>query len=912
MPDRNFFEWAKEIGLKHICDWCPNGYQEGDEWVALNPTRSDEHHGSFKINLVSGAWNDFGDPSGDAKGGDAISLYYYLNRATIEFAASTQNYKNSYGGLMAESAKAILLQYEPNYFPDKKDNFIPQQTDNNKKDFWSGFRILNKGLENPPELDLTWYKNQWGKVFNTWDFISGKNIVMRVVRFIPETGKRKKNDRPFTLWTNGKENRWRAKALENGYPLFNLNELSEYPNKPVVLTEGQKKAAMLKKVISEEFVSVGWYGGAGNTHLTDFEPLRGREVWFPFDADTSGRSAIKNIREISKELDIKLHPIHPPLNVKKGWNLDDAIQDDWSKDEILKYLHSENIEIDKEEEAFLDDETAYKFNILGYTGDQIAFYPWGSKSVVKYKASSLSKGALMTLMDRSEWGDYYRKDDGGTAWESAINDILRRADDMPIFDSTRIRRTGAWIDNGELIINTGEYLIHEKNRIELYERNKKYIYERGKFLPYGTEKGLSVDESKKLIEMLSLIPWGAESHKYLLAGWILLASFGGGLTWRPNVWLQGKRGSGKTWILEHITRPLVTHLYGVRGQGTSSPAGIRQSLENSTKPVELDEMESNNKHDAEIIEQVLKIFREGSSGNEYGSATLHGTSDGEGKQWIVRSMVLFASIGSSLKNSADRSRFTLIKIEQNNISKEERKNNFDKLQTLAEIITPLWAKAFNSRALNIFNKIKKCIEVMIVQASEMLGNRRDGDQIGTLLAGAWMCEHDMAATAAEARKFLDDIDIDIFQTEASDKGDEELVLDEILTSKIELNDGDKRYRINIGLCLHYWFAVNVPVIFGSEDGFNFPCSNQTTIKQELSQYGIKPIISGGKPYVQIAVGHPGITKLLSDTAYAGIYGEMLARLPYCNKALKGPGNFAGVSKRFRQLDAGAIFDQPPF
>lgn len=912
MSDRNLFEWAKSAGLKHITDWLPDGYQDGKEWVALNPTRSDEHHGSFKINLSSGAWNDFGDPAADAKGGDAISLYYYLNRSAIEAAVSNQHYKNHYGGCMAEAAKEILLSYEPNYFPDSKDNFTPKKTDKKTgSNYWDGWHILNSGAEIPPELDLSWYTKQWGTVLNSWDFKVNKNIVMRIVRFKPDTGKRKKNDRPFTIWTDGKDFRWRAKALDEPYPLYNQNELFEFPNKPVILTEGQKKAHMLMEVISDDYVSVGWYGGASNTHLTNWESLRGREVWLPFDADIAGRTSIKNIKQISTELDIKLHIIHPPLNVEKGWNLDDAIQDKWSKTEIIKYLQSEKIEM-AEEELFLDDEKAYHFNVLGHSGDSIAFYPWGAKYVVKCKAASLSKGFLMTLQDRSDWGEMYQRDGGGCAWEAAINDILRRADDMPFYDNTRVRKVGAWLDGKELIINTGEYLIINGERVELFERNKKHIYERGNFLPYATEKPLEVSESNKLVEMLSLIPWASPAHKYFLAGWLLLAPFGGALNWRPNVWMQGKRGTGKTWILEHITRPLITMLYGVRGQGTSSPAGVRQNLENSTKPVELDEMESNNKHDNENIEQVLKIFREGSSGGEFGSATLHGTSDGDGKQWIVRSMVLFASIGSSLKNSADKSRFTLIKIDQNNLSKEERKTNFEKLQDLVSIITPLFAKAFNSRVLSLFDELRKCIDVMINQCIELLDNRRDADQIGTLLAGAWMVSNDTAATAAEAYKFLDDLDINTFQTEANDKGDEELVLDEILSSRIDLNDGEKRYRPTIGLCLHYWFSVNVPVIFGASDDFNFPCANQTTIKNELSQYGIKPVISNGNPYIQIAISHPGITKLLNDTAYQNMYGEMLARLPFCNKVLKGPGNFAGVSKRFRQLEAGAIFDQPPF
>jgi hypothetical protein len=55
--------------------WLPGGRREGQEYVALNPRRSDRTLGSFKVNLNSGRWADFA--TGD-RGGDAISLAAYL------------------------------------------------------------------------------------------------------------------------------------------------------------------------------------------------------------------------------------------------------------------------------------------------------------------------------------------------------------------------------------------------------------------------------------------------------------------------------------------------------------------------------------------------------------------------------------------------------------------------------------------------------------------------------------------------------------------------------------------------------------------------------------------------------------------------------------------------------------------
>ncbi len=57
----------------------PDGRLEGREWIALNPTRTDRHAGSFRVNIQTGRWADFAT---DDKGGDIISLAAYLECTT--------------------------------------------------------------------------------------------------------------------------------------------------------------------------------------------------------------------------------------------------------------------------------------------------------------------------------------------------------------------------------------------------------------------------------------------------------------------------------------------------------------------------------------------------------------------------------------------------------------------------------------------------------------------------------------------------------------------------------------------------------------------------------------------------------------------------------------------------------------
>lgn len=57
----------------------PGGKVVGPEYISRNPTRSDNHPGSFKVNLRTGRWTDFAT---DDKGGDIISLVAFLQGVT--------------------------------------------------------------------------------------------------------------------------------------------------------------------------------------------------------------------------------------------------------------------------------------------------------------------------------------------------------------------------------------------------------------------------------------------------------------------------------------------------------------------------------------------------------------------------------------------------------------------------------------------------------------------------------------------------------------------------------------------------------------------------------------------------------------------------------------------------------------
>ena len=62
LPEKRNFERQLKNSLdvnNFVRRYLPDGKKKGNEWVALNPTRSDSSLGSFSVNLNTGEWADF-------------------------------------------------------------------------------------------------------------------------------------------------------------------------------------------------------------------------------------------------------------------------------------------------------------------------------------------------------------------------------------------------------------------------------------------------------------------------------------------------------------------------------------------------------------------------------------------------------------------------------------------------------------------------------------------------------------------------------------------------------------------------------------------------------------------------------------------------------------------------------------
>ena len=116
-----------------------------------------------------------------------------------------------------------------------------------------------------------------------------------------------KEFRPNTWRRNretGKEE-WRWKNVPDPRPLYGLELLARRPNAPVIVVEGEGKCDVARRIFPDHLV-VSPMNGARSPQLTDWSPLRARDVTVCGDNDKPGEAFVQIVGRILVGLGCKL------------------------------------------------------------------------------------------------------------------------------------------------------------------------------------------------------------------------------------------------------------------------------------------------------------------------------------------------------------------------------------------------------------------------------------------------------------------------------------------------------------------------------------------------------------------------------------------------------------------------------
>lgn len=305
------FKHLADVALSRSRDvaehYLPGGKYESDEYVVLNPKRSDSRAGSFKVNMVTGIWSDFA--TGD-KGADLISLVAYVtNQSQGDAYKELANYVGA-GGLTQERPPAKKRSAKVKWTP-----ILP---------------VPKEALSSCPTSD---YK--LGKPKMVWEYLDeAGELLIKILRFeTTEKGKIKKHFKPLTYGCSDRgEKKWLWKSIPDNRPLYGLHELNSKPDAAIVLCEGEKATDAAKQLFPSH-ICMTWLNGTNSLGKINLKPIVSRDVLIWPDNDPAGLSCANQLCVLLKDLgcsnvdviDITAFAVEPVINGENSVSFGDAI-----------------------------------------------------------------------------------------------------------------------------------------------------------------------------------------------------------------------------------------------------------------------------------------------------------------------------------------------------------------------------------------------------------------------------------------------------------------------------------------------------------------------------------------------------------------------------------------------------------
>ncbi len=707
-----------------------------------------------------------------------------------------------------------------------------------------------------------------------------------VCRF-PDPVKGKKV-RPL-LWTGSK---WEWKSPPKPRPLYWARRRADAP---VMIAEGEPSIDAAAQLFPDH-ACVTWPGGTPSVDKADWTALCGRTVTIWPDADDVGRKAASQLARILLGLQCTVQVVKPPDALPQGWDLADALAEGWTPAKAVKAVERCAKQIQglpepepepapsppaPEPEPPADIPASRPFTCLGFDEGIFYYQPRSTGQVTGISRGSHTGTNLVQLAELGYWETLYPSKTG-VNWLAAASSLFAEQARVGIFSPDRIRGRGAWWDAGRSVLHLGDRLLidGELHPIAKPPRSKFHYQRLASIdLPDGIEP-LTDHLGAELIDIASRFHWEVPASGLLLAGWIALAPICGALQWRPHLWLTASAGSGKSAILDRLVGPLIESL-ALFPEGNTTEAYIRQQLRSDAVPVVFDEAESNEKADRQRIQNILSLARVASSAGR--GVIGKGGADGTAQSFTIRSMFLLCSISTALKQGADQSRFAQLTLRNPSyLPKEQRIAHWSALDAeITRLCTPETGHRLMLRMVRQIPIIRDSVAVFRRAAAERFDSQRQGDQYGTLLAGAWSLMSSRAATIEDAYQLIDANDWEAYKEQS--EADEERCLQHILQHQIRV-EGDRGSAYNRTI----WELVELAR--GSAASMEI---GPTAAESHLGRIGVK--VESDR--LLISNTAKGLRRILDGTPWMDCYATVLTRLAGAKKAgvvrFKG---LAGVSR----------------
>jgi putative DNA primase/helicase len=453
----------------------------------------------------------------------------------------------------------------------------------------------------------------------------------------------------------------------------------------------------------------------------------------------------------------------------------------------------------------------------------------------------------------------------GPSWTAATDALLRACERKGIFDMSKQRGRGAWFDSGRSVLHLGDRLLVDGKPTAIDAIDSRFIYEAGSQLEYEHAAPAAREQAHRLREITDMLFWERPIYSTCLSGWITIAPICGALPNRPHIWITGSAGTGKTHVLEAIIRPILGN-FCLPVQSETTSAGVRQALGTDALPVMLDEFEGEDFAGQERVQKMLELARQAFS--DSAAKIIKGGQTGKPTSYHVRSCFLMSSIAVNISKAADASRILVLSLARPHDTAERTKaQHFEDLCRLTtDVITESWAAEFRARSIAMIPTIRANSQTFAAAVADRIGNRRAGDQIGPLLAGAYSLSSDNLITPARAREYVASQDW-TDQSGADIESDESRCLNMILQHIVRLPQGE----ISIAELLE---GLKQSIEDNARDS---AIPLKTDYDDTLKRHGIK--YDHDEALIYISDSHQGIRRILHGSSWEKSWARILKRIP---------------------------------
>jgi len=397
-------------------------------------------------------------------------------------------------------------------------------------------------------------------------------------------------------------------------------------------------------------------------------------------------------------------------------------------------------------------------DILGHEDHKkFFFFSTESLKTISLSTGELSQTHLVAIASSKFWAEKYgyRKDAEGNQtdipdWPKIIDSIAQLARRKGNFSWKNVRGVGIWKeDDGRAVINLGDRIYDNGNYVDIGKFRSKFKYQSTVAIHLNTDKKCDI------ITPLRLLKYKRPGDHIILAGWCAIAPFFNVLEWRPHVWINGPRGSGKSTVMQLISKIV----WGSKIFIDSTAAGIRQSMKYDSYPILIDEAEPDSYEGKGRISAILEMIRHSSTNGE--SNSVRGTSSGEAYELTINSIFMLGSIANSLDKKSDVSRFLTVDLD------EIKGQTNEEYQTILNGFSSVCPSSLMMQSLKRLPYILKNIEII---KGIMRGryDPRQCDQIAPLLAGYFSLLSDGFLGVDAVDSFLDQLNLDMYIEQSSE------------------------------------------------------------------------------------------------------------------------------------------------